>query len=130
VTEQGTIVRSIAVVLSMLTRAILNGAERKTWLPGGLQPLSSHDSGGRGEQIRRAYHVRASVAQAVVGPLTNNTIRGSTLTVEFWIDQETQALLRARISEPPDPQRPHPAVWTIDFSHHGEDITIEPPVQD
>ena len=77
---------------------------------------------------RRAYHVRASVAQSMVGPLTNNSIKGSQLTVEFWIDQETQALLRARISEPPDPQRPHPAIWTIDFSHHGEAITIEPRV--
>ena len=88
-----------------------------------VELLADEDISGR-----RAYHVRARVAQSIVGPLTNNTIKGSTLTVDFWIDQETQALLRARISEPPDPQRPHPAVWTIDFSHHGEDITIEPPV--
>ena len=79
---------------------------------------------------RSAYHVQASVAQSDVNELTNYTIKGSLLTVDFWIDRETQALLRVRIAEPPDPQRPHPAVWTIDFSHHGEDITIEPPVQE
>jgi hypothetical protein len=77
---------------------------------------------------RAAYHVRATVAQAIVRPLTYNTIKGSPITIDFWIDQETQALLRARISEPPVSHRPHPAVWTLDFSHHGEAVSIEPPV--
>jgi hypothetical protein len=79
---------------------------------------------------RAAYHVRANVPQDAVIALTNYTIKGSVLTVDFWIDQGTQALLRVRIAEQPAPDRPHPAVWTIDFSHHGEDVTIEPPVQE
>jgi hypothetical protein len=79
---------------------------------------------------RPAYHVRANVPQDAVIALTNYTIKGSVLTVDFWIDHETQALLRVRIAEQPASDRPHPAVWTIDFSHHGEPITIEPPVQE
>jgi lipoprotein LprG len=79
---------------------------------------------------RQAYHVRASVPQDAVIALTNYTIKGSLLNVDFWIDHETQALLRVRIAEQPAPDRPHPAIWTIDFSHHGEPITIDPPVQD
>jgi hypothetical protein len=46
----------------------------------------------------------------------------------LWIDQETHDLLRARLSEPPGPERPNPAVWTLNLSHHGEEISIEPPV--
>jgi hypothetical protein len=64
----------------------------------------------------------------VVGPLTYYTITGSPVTVDLWIDQETHDLLRARLSEPPGPERPNPAVWTLNLSHHGDDISIEPPV--
>jgi hypothetical protein len=74
-----------------------------------------------------AYHLRASVDESVVGPLTYYTISGSLVTVDLWIDQATDDLLRARMSEPPGAERPHPAVWTLDLSHHGEDITIDPP---
>ncbi len=76
---------------------------------------------------RSAYHLRATVDQSIVGPLTYNTISGSPVTVELWIDRETYDLLRARISEPPGPERPNPAVWTLDLSHHGEELAIEPP---
>ena len=77
---------------------------------------------------RPVYHLRATVEQSVVGPLTYNTIRGSPVTVDLWIDQETSDLLRARMSEPPGSDRPRPAVWTLELSHHDEDVTIEPPV--
>lgn len=76
---------------------------------------------------RAAYHLRSTVDQEVVGPLTYYTITGSPVTVDLWIDRETHDLLRARLSEPPGPERPNPAVWTLDLSHHGEDLTIEPP---
>jgi hypothetical protein len=76
---------------------------------------------------KAAYHFRASVDQKVVGPLTYYTISGSPVTVDLWIDRETNDLLRARISEPPGADRPHPAVWTLDLSHHGEEIAIDPP---
>jgi hypothetical protein len=89
----------------------------------GVERLEDEDISGRS-----AYHVRATVAQPVVRPLTYNTIKGSPVTVDFWFDRETQALLRARIAEPPGSRRQHPAVWTLDFSHHGEAVSIEPPV--
>jgi hypothetical protein len=77
---------------------------------------------------RATYHLRTLVDQDVVGPLTYYTMTGSPVTVDLWIDQETFDLLRAQMSEPPGSERPDPAVWTLDLSHHGEDITIEPPV--
>jgi len=77
---------------------------------------------------RPTYHLRATVDQSVVGPLTYYTITGSPITVDLWIDQETHDLLRAQLSEPPGPERPNPAVWTLNLSHHGQDISIEPPV--
>jgi hypothetical protein len=79
---------------------------------------------------RPAYHLRAGVDESVVGPLTYYTIKGSPVTVDLWIDQETNDLLRARMSEPPGAERPQPAIWTLDLSHHGEDVSIEPPVDD
>lgn len=76
---------------------------------------------------KSAYHLRASVDESVVGPLTYYTISGSPVTVDLWIDRETGNLLRARMSEPPGTERPNPAVWTLDLSNHGEEITIDPP---
>ncbi|HLL49196.1 MAG TPA: LppX_LprAFG lipoprotein [Thermomicrobiales bacterium] len=77
---------------------------------------------------RPTYHLRATVDQSIVGPLTYHTITGSPVTVDLWIDRETHDLLRARISEPPGPERPNPAVWTLDLSQHGEELGIAPPV--
>jgi len=77
---------------------------------------------------RTTYHLRSTVDQEVVGPLTYYTITGSPVTVDLWIDQETHDLLRAQLSEPPGAERPNPAVWTLDLSHHGEEVTIDPPV--
>lgn len=74
------------------------------------------------------YHLHATVDESVVGPLTYYTITGSPVAVDLWIDQETHDLLRARLSEPPGPERPNPAVWTLNLSHHGEEVSIEPPV--
>ncbi|MFN8593591.1 MAG: LppX_LprAFG lipoprotein [Thermomicrobiales bacterium] len=78
---------------------------------------------------RPVYHLRAQVDQSVVGPLTYYTISGSPVSADLWIDRETYDLMRAQLSEPPGPERPDPAVWTLDLSHHGEKIEIEPPVQ-
>jgi hypothetical protein len=87
-----------------------------------VERLADEDVDGR-----PTYHLRASVDQEVVGPLTYFTIRGSPVTVDLWIDRQTDDLVRARMSEPPGEDRPHPAVWTLDLSHHGEEIEIEPP---
>jgi hypothetical protein len=77
---------------------------------------------------RSTYHLHATVDESLVGPLTYYTISGSPVTVDLWIDQETHDLRRARLSEPPGPDRPNPAVWTLNLTHHGEDVSIEPPV--
>lgn len=77
---------------------------------------------------RTVHHLRAAVDDTVVGPLTYYTISGSPVTVDLWIDQVTHDLLRARLSEPPGPDRPNPAVWNLELSHHGEEITIASPI--
>lgn len=87
-----------------------------------VERLSDEEIAGRA-----TFHLRARVDDSVVGPLTYYTITGSPVTVDLWIDRETNDLLRARLSEPPGGDRPNPAVWTLDLSHHGADISIEPP---
>lgn len=87
-----------------------------------VERLADEDIAGRA-----TYHLRARVEDSVVGPLTYYTINGSPVTVDLWIDRETDDLLRARLSEPPAGDRSNPAVWTLDLSHHGADISIEPP---
>ncbi|MCA9878408.1 MAG: LppX_LprAFG lipoprotein [Thermomicrobiales bacterium] len=82
------------------------------------------------EQVdgRDAYHLTAGVDESIVGPLTYYTVTGSPVTVDLWIDRETNDLLRAQLAEPPREDAGDPAVWTLDLSHHGESIEIEPPI--
>jgi hypothetical protein len=87
-----------------------------------VERLEDEDISGR-----PAFHLRAEVDESVVGPLTYHTLRGSPITVDLWIDQETHDLLRARMSESAGSENPEPAVWTLDLSHHGADVNIEPP---
>ena len=87
-----------------------------------VERLEDEDVSGR-----PTFHLRATVDEGAVGPLTYYTITGSPVTVDLWIDQETHDLHRAQLSEPPGAERPNPAVWTLNLSQHGEDITIEPP---
>jgi hypothetical protein len=77
---------------------------------------------------RTAYHLRAMVEDSVVGPLTYYTLSGSPVMVDLWIDQGTNDLLLARMSEPEGPERPRPAVWTLALSHHDRPLTIEAPI--
>ncbi len=77
---------------------------------------------------RPVYHLHADVEESIVGPLTYYAVTGSPVSVDLWIDRETGDLLRARISEPPGPDRPNPAVWTLDLSDHGKELAIEPPL--
>ncbi|MBA3415352.1 MAG: LppX_LprAFG lipoprotein [Chloroflexia bacterium] len=76
---------------------------------------------------RAAAHLRAAVDESVIGPLTYFTLQGSPVVVDLWIDKETDDLLRAQLTEPPAADKPNPAVWTLDLSDHGEQVTIEPP---
>lgn len=77
---------------------------------------------------REAYHVQARVDESVVGPLTYYTIKGSPVIADLWIDRETNDLLRAQLAEPKREDGSEPAVWTLDLSHHGQPVEIEPPV--
>jgi len=77
---------------------------------------------------RDAYHVQAEVDEAIVGPLTYYTIKGSPVTANLWIDRETNDLLRAQLAEPTREDGSEPAIWTLDLSHHGQPVEIEPPV--
>lgn len=76
---------------------------------------------------RAAFHIQGQVEQDIVGPLTYYSMRGSPVSVDLWIDRETDDLLRARLAEPPGDGRPQPATWTLDLSHHGDELTIVPP---
>jgi len=77
---------------------------------------------------RNTYHLTAGVDESIVGPLTYYTVTGSPVTVDLWIDRETDDLLRAQLAEPPRADGSTSAVWTLDLSHHGESIEIEPPI--
>lgn len=88
----------------------------------GVERLEDEDLGGR-----VTYHLRADVPESVIGPLSYNTLRGSPIAVDLWVAQDTGDLLRARLAEPPGEDRPNPAVWTLDLSDHGQQVTIEPP---
>ena len=76
---------------------------------------------------RESLHVAARVEESVIGPLTYETMTGSPITVDLWIDRESDDLLRARLAEPPDAGN-DPATWTLDLSEHGEQVAIEAPV--
>lgn len=76
---------------------------------------------------RKVYRLQARVDQDVIGPLTYYTIKGKPVTVDLWIDQQNDNLLRATMSESAAADRPHPATWTLDLSKHGDKVTIAPP---
>lgn len=77
---------------------------------------------------RPAYHVRATVSQAVIGPVTAETMSSAEVVVEVWVDRETNDLLRAVVAEQPNPETDDPATWTLDLSRFNEPVTIEPPI--
>lgn len=76
---------------------------------------------------REAFHVQAKVADEIIDSLTYHTLQGTPITVDLWIDKETNDLLRARLAEPPDQGDGEPAVWTLDLFDHGADIEINAP---
>ncbi len=99
----------------------------------GIGPVMGRVEGvtrGADENIdgRDAYHLTAGVDESIVGPLTYYTITGSPVTVDLWIDRETNDLLRAQLAEPPREDASEPAVWTLQLSHHGQPVEIEPPI--
>lgn len=77
---------------------------------------------------REVYRVRADVEQEVIGPLTSQTMVGSPVVVDLWIDRETDDLLQAVLREPVSESKPEPATWTLRLFDQGETVTIEPPI--
>lgn len=77
---------------------------------------------------RSTVHVRGNVEEAAIAPLTSNTMRGSPVTVDLWIDPLTNDLLRARLTEPANTEGRQPAVWTLDLADQGSDLKIDPPI--
>lgn len=99
----------------------------------GIGPVMRSVSGAEmldDEEIdgRDASRVRAEVSQEVIGPLTSETMVGSPVVVDLWIDPETDDLLQAKLSEPPSESKPEPATWTLRLFDQGETVTIEPPI--
>lgn len=77
---------------------------------------------------RDTYHVTGTVDQQVIGPLTAETIKGSPVAVELWIDHSTGDLLRVRLAEPPSDEKDDPAIWTLDLYDQGAKVEIKSPV--
>ena len=77
---------------------------------------------------RDTYHITGTVDQKVIGPLTAETMKGSPVAVELWIDHSTGDLLRVRLAEPPSDEKKDPATWTLDLYDQGAKVEIESPL--
>lgn len=76
---------------------------------------------------RETWHIAATVKGEVTQKMTSGTMRGTTQSLEVWIDKENSNLLRIRIAEPTDEDLDDPATWTLTLSDHGKDVKIERP---
>jgi len=77
---------------------------------------------------RATFHILAIADQDIIGPLSSNTMIGSPIAVNLWIDKETGDLLQARLAEPDTVEKDEPAIWTLSLFDHGAKVAIEPPV--
>lgn len=78
----------------------------------------------------QSFHIQALVDDTIIDDLTYGTLQGSPITVDLWIDRETNNLIRARLAEPAnDPANTGetPAVWTLDLFDHDANFTVDPP---
>lgn len=75
----------------------------------------------------QTYHVRGTVPGEVIEPLTAGTMRGSTTTVDLWIDGENWNLVRVGVAEPKDEGIEDPATWTMNLGDHDKQVSIERP---
>jgi outer membrane lipoprotein-sorting protein len=77
---------------------------------------------------RTTYHIAGNGTEAVMDPLTANTMEGDQIGVELWIDGETWDLLRVVLKEPESASNPDPATWTMHLTDHDKQVSVEPPV--
>jgi len=79
---------------------------------------------------REVYRLRTLGDQALIGPVTSNTMVAYPVVIDVWIDKETYDLLKVELIEPPTNLKEIPAIWTLELSRQNDDITIEPPEVD
>ena len=77
---------------------------------------------------RNAHHISGLASQETIALVTSDTMTGSSIRIELWIDTSTSDLLRVRLAEPPDNGKGSPAVWTLNLTDHGKQVSIEPPI--
>lgn len=75
---------------------------------------------------RTAEQLSGTVSQSDVARLVAGALEGDEITVQLWMDSETNELLRISLTEPDDVDG-DPTTWTITFSDHGKAVTIEAP---
>jgi hypothetical protein len=76
---------------------------------------------------RDVYVIEATGDEALIGPITSNTLSGYPVAIKAWIDQETGDLLKIVLVEPPSPANDDPSTWTLELSQIDAAFTIEPP---
>lgn len=99
---------------------------------GGVGPVMNKVENPQGAGVeevqgKNSYHITGTVTEEIVGPVTSNTMHGSPVAVDLWIDQSTFDLLRAKLAEPQTPDNANPATWTLDLFDQDKKITVEPP---
>jgi hypothetical protein len=73
------------------------------------------------------YHISGTATEDVVGPVTSETMHGSPVAVDLWIDTTTFDLRRVKLAEPASSDNANPATWTLDLTDQNKQIDIEPP---
>lgn len=76
---------------------------------------------------RDAWHISATADGEIIQKMTSNTMQGSELSLDVWVDKETNDILQIDISEPTDEGIEDPATMTLKLSNHDKDVTIEQP---
>jgi LppX/LprAFG-like lipoprotein len=100
---------------------------------GGVGPVMNKVSdakvvGTEKVQGKECFHITATANEDIVGPVTSNTMHGSPVSTNLWIDVNTYDLLRAELEEPASSGNPNPAKWTLDLFDQDEPNSIEPPI--
>jgi len=76
---------------------------------------------------RPVVHIAANVSQEIVGPVTAFTMTGEPVALNFWIDQQTFALMRIQLKEPATVGKVDQATWTLDIFDFDAPMNIDAP---